>query len=190
MQTCVWLKDNTVVVLHGILLQRMPYTDLTFNVTKQKLASMRETLRELSDPAATDDRWERHWWDRRRRLKQVLDFAEARAQQTEPRCLTDEYQLRRLWHLLYIIVHCPGHWEALPDSGFVTISCHALEWSESGSSAAIRSDDLEESPEETFRLALADLDALRVITWLPEASWKETACRHVEAIVREDFPHL
>lgn len=131
-----------MVVLHGILTERMPYTDLTFNVTKQKLASMRGTLRELCDPAGTDDLWERQWWDKRRRLKQVLDYAEARAQQVEPRCLTDEYQLRRLWHLLFIIVHCPSHWEAL---------------------------------------------ALRLITWLPEASWIETARRHVAAIAREDF---
>ena len=36
-----------------------------------------------------------------KRLKQVLDFAEARAQQAEPRCLSDEYQIRRLNNTLH-----------------------------------------------------------------------------------------
>ena len=159
--------------------------DLTFNVSKQKLASMRETLRELCDPTGTDDVWEHQWWHKLHRLKQVLNFAEATAQQAEPRCLTDEYQIRRLSYLLTMLVHWPEAWEHLPDSGSLTIRCYAQEWSELGSSAAIRSDDLEETLEETFELALADLQDLRVIKWLPEASWIYTACKHVQAMVRE-----
>ena len=84
-----------------------------------------------------------------------------------------------------MLVRWPSAWEELPDAGSLTIRCYAQEWSESGSSAAIRSDDLEESPEETFRLALADLEDLRVIIQLLEASWIETARKHVEASVKE-----
>ena len=34
-------------------------------------------------------------------------------------------------------------------------------------------------------LPLADLEDLRVIKWLPEASWIDRVCKHVQAIVRE-----
>eukprot|EP00435_Cladocopium_sp_Y103_P059959 s238_g21.t1 len=163
----------------------MPLVDLTFHVEKPKGLAMRETLRELCDTPRDDASWEMLWCDKRRRLRQVLNFAEARAQQQQVRCLTDEYQIKRFNYLLYMLVHWPIAWAELPDGGSLTIRCFAEDWSTSGSSAEIREDDLEETKEDACRHALEDLERLRAITCLPEASWIETARRHVDKIVRE-----
>ena len=75
----------------------------------------------------------------------------------------------------------PSAWEALGDHESVIIPCYTQDWS--SSSAELREEQLEESQEDSFRRALVDLERLRVITWLPEASWIETARKHVQAIV-------
>lgn len=122
---------------------------------------MRATLRELCDPAGLDDLWDRKWWDKCRRLQKALDVAEARAQKRELRRLDEEWQIRRWNHLLYMLVHWPSAWEELTDSGSLTISCHSVEWAESFYTLpAIPSDDLEETVQETFREAMADLEDL------------------------------
>jgi len=157
----------------------MALTDLTFRVAKPKLQSMRQTLRELTGPDHSD--WESVWQRKRARLEQVLDYAEARAQKFAARCLTDEFQIRRFNHLFALLVSWPSAWEALGDHESVTIPCYTQDWS--SSSAELREEQLEESQEDSFRRALVDLERLRVITWLPEASWIETARKHVQAIV-------
>ena len=72
------------------------------------------------------------------------------------RCLTDEFQLRRFNYLLYLLVHWPSDMVSLADHESATMQCFAQDWSEC--SAELRKAELEESQEDCFRKALADLN--------------------------------